>query len=310
MQEGEDVARTATDKSRHLKRAAQVIAVMNAVLLLAAFAVVIGLSGRPVLDINPLISVVYTLLAILIISRQLDHTVGWLFLIIGFFAALGTLVFGFEEVAPFISSKQLLSLMVWTGELSWMPVFILPITLVIQFFPDGKLPSRRWWPVTAAALLGMLGLMAGFLLQPWTEEELAEVDIAGIYNPFGIQGSEEFLDLILQIAPVFLLMGVLGAMLMVIVCYRRSSGIKRTQMKWLVFTAVTGLSLLFVSDYVLGVISNLGLDRGLLANPQIVTDFHLKSFPIFLRCRWASPFYATGCLPLTSLSGARCNMPS
>ena len=90
------MAGTATNKSFDLKRAAQVIAVMNAVILLAAFAIIITISGRPVIEINGLISIVYTVLAVLIISRQPGQTEGRLFLIIGFFAALGTLAFGFK----------------------------------------------------------------------------------------------------------------------------------------------------------------------------------------------------------------------
>ncbi len=276
------MAGSATNKSLYMKQVAQLIAVINAVILLVAFAIMVSISGRPVFDTYPLISIVYTVLAILILSRQAGHTVGWLFLTIGFFAALGTLVFGFKELAPSISSIQVLGLMVWIGEMTWMPVFFIPITLVIQLFPDGELPSRRWWPVLAAAIIGIVGLMAGYLLQPWTEEELAEIGIGGIYNPFGIQGSEEFLDLILLIAPVFLSIGVIGALLIVIVRYRRSSGINRAQMKWLVFTAVAGLSLLLVSPSVISIINRLGLDWNLLSDPNIISDFLFITFPIFL----------------------------
>jgi hypothetical protein len=266
----------------YLKRAAQIIAVINAAMLLAAYALTIVLSGRPVLDTMPVISIVYTVFAVLIISRQPGHTVGWLFLIIGFFSALGTLVAGFEEMAPYISSKQIISLMIWTGELTWMPVFFIPITLVIQFFPDGKLPSRRWWPVTAATIVGILGFMGGFLLAPWTGEQLEELEITGIYNPFAIPGSEEFFTLILQIAPIFLAIGVVGSLLLVIVRFRRSSGIERFQMKWLVFTAVSAISLMLGSRFILGFISNLGLDLIIISDPNQISDSIFISFPILL----------------------------
>lgn len=273
---------TSQNRAKYLKRVAKIIAGINAVLLLVAFALVIGLSGRPALDTNPVISIVYTVFAVLIISRHPGHTVGWLFLIIGFFSALGTLVLGFRDLAPYIDSKQIISLMVWIGEMTWMPVLFIPLTLVLQFFPDGRLPSKRWWPVTAATLIGILGFMAGFLISPWTSEQLEELEITGIYNPFGIPGSEEFFTLILQIAPFFLAIGVVGSLLLVIVRYRRSSGIELIQMKWLVFTAVAGISLMLGSSFVIGFISNLGLDWSILSNPNLISDFIFISFPIFL----------------------------
>ncbi len=72
-----------------LKRLAQIIAGLNIIIVVGAIVLAIGISKRPVYDIIPVVSIVYSVLAVLIISRHPRHTVGWLFLIVGFFFSAG-----------------------------------------------------------------------------------------------------------------------------------------------------------------------------------------------------------------------------
>ena len=108
---------------------------------------------------------------VMIISRQPGHIVGWLFLTIGFFSALALLVYGSEELALEIFPQKIIEYIFWVGNGIWMPVFFLPITLVLQYFPDGRLPSPRWWPVTAATILGILATGVGFQFSPYPIED-------------------------------------------------------------------------------------------------------------------------------------------
>jgi hypothetical protein len=247
------------------KRLAQIIAGVNAAVLLAGFVLSIGISGRPSFDINVASAIIYSGLAVMIISRNPRNTVGWLFLIIGFPSALG-LLGGLQELEPYISSELVIGVGTWVGHLAWIPAFLIPITLVLQFFPDGRLPSRRWWPITVAALLGMCGFAASIAFYPWPWEAQ---DISDTYNPFGIAGSEGFFELLNNLAINFFAIGVIGSMAAVVVRYRRSRGIERIQMKWLVYTAVVGVSSMLLTSLL--------LDTG---NP--ISDFIFVSLPIIL----------------------------
>ncbi len=235
-------------------------------MMLAAFGLSIGISRRPVIDIVQVSAIVYSALAVLIIFRNPRNTVGWLFLIVGFFSALGTLMMGLELLEPYISSELVRGLAIWVADLVWIPVFMIPITLVLQFFPDGRLPSRRWWPITVASLLGMFGFAAGIAFSPWSWEAQ---EIFDAYNPFGIAGSEGFFELLNNIAAILFAIGVIGSLLAVVVRFRRSRGIERIQMKWLVYTAVVGVSSMLLTYLFLGT-----------GNP--ISDFLFIALPVIL----------------------------
>ena len=216
------------------KRVAQIIAGLNILMVVAGLALIISITRRPVVESIAVIAVAYSVLAVLIISRQPGHIVGWLFLIVGFFAAIGTLGGGLSETERF----SRLELGLWLGHFLWVPVFLVPITLVLQFFPNGKLPSRRWWPVTAVTLLAISGMAASIAFYPWPWEAL---DIVETNNPFAIAGSEQFFESLFEISTILLGISLVGSLAAVIVRFLRSSGIERAQMKWLVYTAIVGM---------------------------------------------------------------------
>jgi hypothetical protein len=224
---------TGHNRSTTAKRVAQIIAGLNIIIVVAALVIAISISKRPVYEENPVVSIVYSVLAVLIISRQPRHTVGWLFLVVGFFSAFGTLGIGLSQL-EFSSGSEL----GWVGSFSWILVFMVPITLVLQFFPDGRLPSRRWWPITVMTLLGMGGLAASIAFHPWPWEAM---DIPEANNPFAIAGSDRFFDSLADLSIVFFGIGLVGSLASVVVRFRRSQGIERAQMKWLVYTAIVGI---------------------------------------------------------------------
>jgi hypothetical protein len=215
------------------KRIAQIIAGLNIIMVVVGFALALSVSAVDASDATYVIAIVYSVLAALIISRQPRNTVGWLFLMVGFFSALGTLGTGIAALGSFTNTK-----LGWLGSFLWIPVLLVPITLVLQFFPDGRLPSRRWWPITVATLLGMTGMAASIAFHPWPWEE---IDIFESGNPFAIAGSEQFFESLVDVSFVFLGIGLLGSLGAVIVRFLRSRGIERTQMKWLVYTAIVGM---------------------------------------------------------------------
>jgi hypothetical protein len=195
------------------------IAGLNLIMIVGGFAVTIVYFGigpdMPVVYIGgfTLNTIIYAVLALLIITRHPRHTVGWLFLAVSFFTA-GQV--GANAIGDGLSGVN--GLVTMAQEVFYIPALFIPITLVLQFFPDGRLPSRRWWPVTAFTLILVT---VPFLYS--STFPLVRSDASALYET--ISGS----------LSVFI---ILGSLIMVIVRFIRAQGTKRLQMKWLAYTAV------------------------------------------------------------------------
>jgi hypothetical protein len=129
----------------------------------------------------------------------------------------------------------------------FFPVTFVPFPLVVLLFPDGRLPSRRWrWAVggylviAAAAALSVTAVSVG-LVAAGHIRVLADGELAPISHP---AGSTAWLNPLVMvfIASVALLW--LAALARQIASWRRSSGERRQQLKWLMSgAAVCGAGL-------------------------------------------------------------------
>jgi hypothetical protein len=245
---------TARNPSTRVRRIAWGIALLNTVMVLAGIIAI--LAPTTILAApddfwanswtrvpNYVGAAIYTLLAMLIIYRRPRHTIGWLFIGVGVFSALNGLPNGLRFLQASSDSDLNVGLIVWAGHLVWIPAFLIPITLVLQLFPNGHLPSRRWWPISTATIIGLLGYATSLAFHPWPWEAQGILDS---YNPLGITGSETFLSLTATLSFFLLTIGSIGTLAAVVVRFRRAQGSERQQMKWLVYTAVVGLLALFI----------------------------------------------------------------
>jgi signal transduction histidine kinase len=155
----------------------------------------------------------------------------------------------------------------WLQSWYWMLMLALVFIGLPLLFPDGRLPSRRWWPVAALAGLGALGaVVLGMLTDALTGQD---VDYR-IDNPIGIDGFPP-----LEQSPAFAAIsalyavGVLGGVAAVVVRVRRSRGAERQQMKWFLF-AVAPLLLVPVVDLLPGIVGGVMLAWVLIALPVAV----------------------------------------
>jgi len=127
------------------------------------------------------------------------------------------------------------------------PVTFVPFPLVVLLFPDGTLPSRRWrWAVGgylvigAAAVLSVCAVSVDLIARHHTRVG-SDGELAPISHPAG--GTAWLTPLVvLFIASVALLW--LAALVRQIASWRRSSGERRQQLKWLMSgAAVCGIGL-------------------------------------------------------------------
>ncbi len=128
----------------------------------------------------------------------------------------------------------------------WVPGVAL-VALLLLVFPTGTLPSPRWRP--AAWVLGItvaLLFATGFLLP-------GEVQDQPYMNPLGVEGFEFFDEGPGGIVLVLTLMASLAAAAFsVLVRFRRSRGIERLQLKWLVAASLlsaVGYAALFLVEF-------------------------------------------------------------
>ena len=96
---------------------------------------------------GPVTAIAYALVGALVAARQPRNPIGWIFSAVGVFAGLTLLSSRFEMVVQSGQvSLPVRDIVGWLSLWVWMPVTILPLTFVLLLFPDGRLPSARWWP--------------------------------------------------------------------------------------------------------------------------------------------------------------------
>jgi signal transduction histidine kinase len=187
----------------------------------------------------------------LMATRRPDNSFSWLMLGIG--AAIGLSAFlgsyGGYAVHGGIGGREAGLIAVSLNDPMWVPVVALPVTFLLLLFPDGHLPSPRWrW--FARIVAG--SLVTVFLTIVLTPGKFGAdvVAFAGYQNPLGV----EWLRPAVKVAIVsiaVLPIGVIGSLVALVQRYRRSAGIERLQLRWLV-TAASIVAILYTVALLIG----------------------------------------------------------
>jgi signal transduction histidine kinase len=183
--------------------------------------------------LTPLITIAFTLIGALVASRHSRNPIGWIFLSVGILSAVNSVTAVYSLLGSSIAGDGMLAgydLMKWLGNWIWIPALILPTTFVFLYFPDGRLLSLRWrwvaWPAAFGLALSILVIM----LHPGP---LPTWDINN--NPFGFPALAPVLEMLAYVGIAFVVFSLVGAFIAFIVRFRRTRGLERDQMKWLVY---------------------------------------------------------------------------
>jgi signal transduction histidine kinase len=119
------------------------------------------------LPVDVVIGVTFPLCALLVLAGAAPvRAVAALLLLSGSAAAAAAVSTAVAAAAD--RSSAGVAVAVQVQSFVWVPAFLPILTVVPLVFPDGRLPSRRWRPVLAAAVLGTVAMTVGTALHPTT----------------------------------------------------------------------------------------------------------------------------------------------
>ena len=207
-----------------------VAAVAAATIALEAAAVGLAIGvvplGQPVLyAVN---AVVQVAAGAIIVWNYPHHPIGWLLAALPltqapFDAALSYGQHGYAEGWPGAIHAEIVSLSSW-------PVGGLVITLIFLMFPDGRFLSPRWWWAVAAWVVGAAVVVPGWILNPRLGDDLS----TGV-NPLASDAS--WVEPAYAAGTTLIATSLVASALALLVRFRRSRGVERQQLKWVLLAA-------------------------------------------------------------------------
>jgi hypothetical protein len=201
-----------------------------------------------------LMLVSFSTVGAVIAARRPDNAVGWSFSAIAL--ALGV-AFAGQSYADYTLVADPGSLpggaiAVWLS--LWIPVpALISATSFCLLFPDGRPPSHRWRWVGWLAVVGGVLLMLGLSLTPGT---LDERNYPGARNPVGVEGTGPLLEGITTVGTGLALLALLFAVVSMIMRFRRSSGVERQQLKWIVYAGAAAAGGFALTLFLSGPLAN------------------------------------------------------
>jgi hypothetical protein len=187
--------------------------------------------------------VAFSVVGAVISSHRPENAVGWLFCCAALFQGLSVFTYEYAIYALITKpgSLPLGAEMSWMSPWIWAPGLGLILVFLPLQFPDGRLPSRRWRPVAWLGGASIVLICVPTLIILWPKRGTAL--LGGPVN--NEEGPAQILDLLVEVVafPLMLVAG-LGAVISLLVRFRRARGEERQQIKW--FTSAAALTLLLV----------------------------------------------------------------
>ena len=210
----------------------------------------------------------FAVVGALLVAKRPSNFIGWILSA----ASLVVVVAAGETYAAYVMTTNgrpdwLAVAGVWANSWYWFMFIALAFIFLPLYFPDGRLPSRRWLPVAGISGLGALIMVVLGMLGDTLRGQNVGYRIE---NPIGIEGLAPVEQLpLFGVLSVPLVIGCVGAVASVVVRFRRSHGVERQQMKWFLYAAVPIVTFP-VTDYLPGIISDLVFGWILIGLPAAI----------------------------------------
>jgi hypothetical protein len=228
-----------------------ILALLTGALVIRGLALYVGNTTKA--ELRPLgfneVAIVILLVTLpgigwLIASRRPDNRIGWMLLAMGFVYALTPFAASYSAYGLVADpgSLPLADVMSWLTLLTWPPGFALLILLPL-FFPDGRLPSRRWRPIVwiAGVALGVMVLPEAIAYWPYRGPLLV---LSGISTPAS-DTAPATASLLQGIGLILCLVVAAASVASVVIRFRRSVGAEHQQIKWFASGAAVEIAAIF-----------------------------------------------------------------
>lgn len=186
----------------------------------------------------------YALVGWLIASRRSENPLGWVYLGIGLsqvgeaFITLAS-SYGLVTAPGSIPGADVLA---WVATFAWAPGFGLLLSFSLLLFPTGRLPSSRWRPVAAVAVvaIALLGLPQAVI--GWSLRGVRLID--------GSSSPPDWANAVQLVGLVAILGVAIASIASIVVRFRRSTGSERQQLKWFTWATVPVIGFVAASGFV------------------------------------------------------------
>src|SRR5215211_5430394 len=188
------------------------------------------------------LALAFSVVGAIIASRQPRNAIGWIFGGVGVTIGLSSFAGDYAEfwLASGFGRGVLGETAAWFASWSWTLLVYLPTSFLLLLFPDGRLPSPRWRPVAWCAVLGLIGFLAGYTLEPGPLEDFPQ-----ILNPYGVDSL--ILDAVAVAGAILASASMVACAVSLIVRMRRAGRVERQQIKWLAYGGAVVVGTVFVA---------------------------------------------------------------
>ncbi len=189
----------------------------------------------------------FPIIGYVLVTRRPDNAIGWVMLGMGVVMGLPFASYGAYAIHGGLGGRDLGLVLEAIDQPMWVPIVVIPTTFLLLLFPDGHLPSPRWRWFARILGVGLVIIFLAILLGP------GPIDGGTLpkeQNALGIEPLRSLLSfalIVLLVIPI----GAVGSLVSLVQRYRRSTGVERLQLRWLVtaagFVAVLYSSILLLS---------------------------------------------------------------
>ena len=213
------------------------------------------------------LALAFSVVGAIIASRQPRNAIGWIFGGVGVTIGFSSFAGHYAEfwLASGFGRGVLGETAAWFSSWSWTLLVYVPTSFLLLLFPDGRLPSPRWRPVAWCAVLGLIGFLAGYTLEPGPLEDFPQ-----IMNPYGVDGL--ILEAVAVAGAILASASMVASAISLIVRMRRAGRAQRQQIKWLAYGGALAVGAVFVGGVISVWIGEVG---------YALTSIGLLGVPIF-----------------------------
>ena len=175
----------------------------------------------------------------LIVVRDRRHLLAWLLLVDGLLLAVYNFTQQYAPAALGLTPRRLSLpggvLASWLTSWTNVPGIVIGVVFLVLLFPDGRVPSRRWWPVAWAGVVAVVVPTVVLAVGYWPlrgpgllTEGAEEPDLVGAMFWLAFQAA--------------LVLGAISVVALVL-RFRRAPAVQRQQIKWFAYGAALSIPL-------------------------------------------------------------------